>query len=105
MIRQLIGYGEFVDGTPQERLALYFDMRNWTLEDQAEAQELREKLGLLKQVERFGKTVYEYPTRAERNGKRQRRMSKRQARSMRNSPCPCGSGQKFKQCCLRRHGG
>jgi hypothetical protein len=23
----------------------------------------------------------------------------------RNDPCPCGSGQKFKQCCLRRTGG
>ena len=23
----------------------------------------------------------------------------------RNDPCPCGSGKKFKQCCLRKEGG
>jgi hypothetical protein len=31
--------------------------------------------------------------------------SESQQRVGRNDPCPCGSGKKFKQCCLKRQGG
>ena len=31
-----------------------------------------------------------------------RTLQPEKARSARNSPCPCGSGLKFKRCCLRR---
>lgn len=31
------------------------------------------------------------------------RLVMRRRRVGRNSPCPCGSGQKYKKCCLRKH--
>ncbi len=87
-------------GTREE--AFCFDMKSWTAEAQVEAQEWRDKLGLLKQIERFETNFKEYPTIEGRNGNNQARFSKLKPRSMRNSPCPCGSNQKYKQCCLRR---
>src|SRR5262249_23530258 len=82
--------------------ALYFDMRNWTEADRAEAERLREKLGLLKKLERFDNDFREYPTASAGNAKGRGRTPERKPRSMRNSPCPCGSGKKFKHCCYRR---
>ena len=32
-------------------------------------------------------------------------VSRQAARTGRNDPCPCGSGKKFKKCCLKRSGG
>lgn len=79
---------------PKTEDALYVDLRNWTPELQAEAEEYREKLSLLKHVARHAAQVMEYPV--------EPRQSKgREPHSLRNSPCRCGSGRKFKKCCGR----
>jgi hypothetical protein len=74
--------------------ALWMDARDWTDELQAEAKEYQEKLGLLTKVQASYFSMNEYPVPP---GKRKGGPP----RSMRNSLCPCGSGKKYKQCCLR----
>jgi hypothetical protein len=82
--------------------ALYFNARDWDDELQAEAQGYRDKLGLLTKFDSFSETVREYPTESIRQSQPLDRGPKRHPRSMRNSPCPCGSGKKYKKCCLGR---
>lgn len=88
------------DGRSED--AIYFDAREWTEEMQAAALHLQKKLGLLTNVTESRRSYTEYPTQsrppapglvtpATRNEKR----------SLRNSPCPCGSGRKHKNCCMR----
>ena len=78
--------------------ALCIDVRDWTKEQEAEAAEIQRELGLLTQVNASSKRYHEYPATMGRTGSNQ-------PRSMRNSPCPCHSGKKYKHCCLNRHRG
>jgi len=78
--------------------AICLDVRVWTDELRAQAEECRDKLGLLTNTKAFSKKIHEYPVaHGRRDGK--------PPRSMRNSPCPCGSGKKYKRCCIRRSEG
>jgi hypothetical protein len=72
--------------------AIYFDARSWNSEMQAMAKEHQEKLGILKKPRRIVQHVEEYPD---------VRLAKTGAKIGRNEPCPCGSGKKYKRCCLR----
>jgi len=42
------------------------------------------------------------PQLSSQSNARQGRSASRSAKTGRNAPCPCGSGRKFKQCCLKR---
>jgi hypothetical protein len=71
--------------------ALYYDANEWTDEEQKQAIELQQKFDLLNNS-RFSKTVaYEYP------------YLPSIGKIGRNDSCPCGSGKKYKRCCMRKH--
>jgi hypothetical protein len=78
--------------------ALYYDARNWTEEEESEAKNLQDDLGLLVNYRTLTSHEEEYP-----NEIRQPRFlspqSSRQIKVGRNQPCTCGSGKKFKKCC------
>jgi SEC-C motif-containing protein len=77
--------------------AICLDVRVWTNELRAQAEEYRDKLGLLTNTKAFSKKFHEYPiAHGRRDGQ--------PPHSMRNSPCSCGSGKKYKHCCMRRRG-
>lgn len=80
--------------------AVYFDARDWSPEHEAEARSLQQDLGLLTNVKLRAGTEHEYPSPSRSHGTS---INLPQAPRMkgwnRNSPCPCGSGKKFKKCC------
>ncbi len=78
--------------------SLYFDAREWTAEMEAEAKRLQRDLELLTNLTQHYIKVEEYPE-IERNISREVPLLKGKHR---NSPCPCGSGRKYKYCCGRR---
>ncbi len=78
----------------------YLDARDWTPELQAQAEEMREDLKLLKQLRVSQRQFQEYPKPPPAEYPPDRHNRKR-PQSLRNSVCPCGSGKKFKQCCGR----
>lgn len=55
--------------------ALYLDARNWTADQQAEAQSLQNDLGLLRQVDKFASKEYEYPASIPKSRRRHKRKS------------------------------
>lgn len=55
-------------------------------------QEVREILGQRPDESQFFQLMVRQPTRSQ--------LRRRPARVKRNEPCPCGSGRKFKKCCL-----
>jgi hypothetical protein len=71
--------------------AVWVDARVWTAEDEAHARETQKELGLLVDLKQIQVNEREYPT----------RQTPHAPTSLRNSPCPCGSGRKFKNCCRR----
>lgn len=76
--------------------AVYFDGREWSDEMQVDAREWHEEFGLLNNTKSTHFTEREYPApppQVQSGGK-----------TGRNEPCPCGSGIKFKKCCLRATG-
>jgi|CXWL01.1.fsa_nt_gi hypothetical protein len=76
-------------GTGRSEDVLYFDGRHWTDADAEGARRFQEETGVGKELS-TGRpvTVSEYPE--------QPRSVRR--RIGRNSPCPCGSGRKYKRC-------
>lgn len=80
-----------LEGTKSED-AVYIDARDWSPDMQAEAEEIREELGLLKNLTMYQGRIMEYPDPPP---------ALKQAKSLRNSSCPCGSGKKYKKCCGR----
>jgi len=72
--------------------AIYFDGSHWTEETARIAKLHQEELRILKSARRFEEQMEEYPAvpapPAEKNP--------------RNKPCPCGSGKKYKHCCLKK---
>ena len=73
--------------------AIYFDARGWNAEMESKARELQEKLGILKKPRRIEELVQEYPDVPVAGVK---------MKNPRNKPCPCGSGKKYKHCCLTK---
>jgi hypothetical protein len=82
--------------------AIYMDVRNWTTDQQAKALGFQRQFGFLTELQRFGKTYHEYPACSGPDDASVRSDPIHRPRSMRNSLCPCGSGVKFKKCCLPR---
>ncbi len=73
-----------------------------TVDEIEVVREFVEDQGVLsKLVKRYEAKPHEYPVfRQPLHARRQHQLEK--PLSARNSPCPCGSGLKFKRCCLRR---
>jgi len=71
--------------------AIYFDARNWTEEMAVEARTFQERFRILKSAKTFKGKMTEYPD-LPTDGTRMK--------NPRNKPCPCGSGKKYKHCCL-----
>jgi uncharacterized protein YecA (UPF0149 family) len=79
---------------------LYLNARVWNEALQSEALELQERLDILRKTTKtFHERVLEYPEvqPQPRNGRY--RTTRNMKGRDRNSPCPCGSGKKFKKCC------
>lgn len=78
-------------GLPPQRSEdfIYMDASHWTAKDEAKAKEIQERFGFLRKVKREATREYEYPI--DHRGKRRGMPS-------RNSPCPCGSHKRFKNC-------
>lgn len=77
-----------LDGAPHSEDALYYDARGWTGAEEAEAGRIQKDLGLLRRVTVQRSTEHDYPSGPARwRGK-----------ISRNSPCPCGSGKRYKRC-------
>lgn len=81
--------------------AVYLDARVWTEEDQAEALSLQEEFDILRGYERFDTRVQEYPEVPTPSRSETPPTARNMKGRDRNSPCPCGSGKKFKKCCGR----
>jgi len=83
----------FVDERSED--CIYYDAREWTQEDEEEAEkdlkELKE-LGMYGKRHMFESKIKEYPDYLDTPVKKMKGRD-------RNSPCPCGSGKKFKNCC------
>ena len=74
---------------------IYMDGRAWTDAEEEEAAKLATDYGVLANPKQFEIDVQEYPRQP---------VSRRGVGAMRiprNEPCPCGSGKKYKKCCLR----
>jgi hypothetical protein len=101
------------DGRSED--ALYFDARNWTDEEQAEAQRLHDEAGLLNETAMFASTEKEYPdqpfpsipTRINVKGREKanarEKKSKQSSKAHKNkigrgAPCPCKSGKTYSRC-------
>jgi hypothetical protein len=80
--------------------AIYFDASEWTEEMQADALQLQQKLGLMINVTERRRNYAEYPSEAHTAAKQALPSFRQGKQSRRNSPCPCGSGRKFKKCCM-----
>ncbi|MBZ0280740.1 MAG: SEC-C domain-containing protein [Anaerolineae bacterium] len=78
--------------------ALYLDARDWTNEQQAQAQNLQKELDLLITPTHSFVKEKEYPDFPNYG----RNAYKHVGKIPRNAPCPCGSGKKYKHCCLRK---
>jgi hypothetical protein len=79
-------------GLPERRSEdlMYLDVRRWSPRDEARAKEIQNKFGLLGKVMPGATREYEYPV--DHRGKPRKRAPSR------NSPCPCGSRKRFKNC-------
>ncbi len=73
--------------------AIYFDARGWNEAMAGNARELQEKLGILRQPQQIKEYVQEYPDIP---------IAGATMKNPRNKPCPCGSGKKYKHCCLNK---
>jgi len=82
---------------------------DWNDERVKEAEEIRKSWGFQSDhsVRRWEKTNYEYPSEIRKDRRTGAAGAKRQLtrskshRIGRNNQCPCGSGKKYKHCCLR----
>lgn len=72
---------------------IFLDARDWNADQDKSAKEIQEKFGILKKPRRIGVHLEEYPGAA---------ISSAGMKNPRNKPCPCGSGKKYKHCCLNK---
>ena len=73
--------------------AIYLDTREWNIEMEENAKMLQGKLGILTKAKRYEEHATEYPEAPTASAK---------IKNPRNKPCPCGSGKKYKHCCLNK---
>ncbi len=89
-------------GDQRSEDAVYFDASEWTEEMEVEARELQSKLNILTNVTEYRRSYQEYPRQSPPVVPRLvTPPTRREVQSLRNSPCPCGSGRKYKKCCMR----
>jgi len=62
---------------------------------------LQDHLNYLKKVTEEEDLLYESGN--DRNQYQEQRLISKKEKIGRNDPCPCGSGKKYKKCCLKRH--
>lgn len=72
---------------------LLMDCSNWTYEDREHYEKTNEGLGFFKTGAVEKRTVVEFPDEKKNNPKNRMKVG-------RNDPCPCGSGKKYKKCCI-----
>ena len=89
-----------IDNATRSEDAVYLNAREWNDDLAAEAKSLQEELGLLESLTRFQGKEYEFPSEA-LTRREHRTATPTRPKSLRNSPCPCGSGKKFKNCCKK----
>ena len=70
----------------------YFDGSDWNEEMEKEAEDLQKNLGILIKPEPMHVHISEYPDIKTTN-----------IIHKRNDPCPCGSGKKYKKCCMEKN--
>jgi hypothetical protein len=70
---------------------VYADVSEWSAEQQAEAQRIQDEIGLLSKIKPSRSRDYEYPVDHTGNPRMRTVIS-------RNSPCPCGSRERYKNC-------
>jgi uncharacterized protein YchJ len=81
------------DNAGRSEDAIYFDAREWNTETEKQAKMLQEKLGIFTKAKRYEEHATEYPPPPTAFAK---------IKNPRNKPCPCGSGKKYKHCCLNK---
>lgn len=86
-----IGYGPFDNDTSED--VVLIDNDSWSQELGEAAIAFRDEFGILRQVREVRRTTQEYPRSGPDVGPRG---------IERNRPCPCGSGRKWKKCCVIR---
>jgi hypothetical protein len=79
---------------------IYMDLGAWGPQEQAEAIALQEKTGLFTDMKLTKVTEQEFPEVPKAAQILERRPPTRGRKIGRNDPCPCGSGRKYKKCCL-----
>ena len=78
---------------------VYLDAREWSEELQSQALKLQEEFDILREYERHDARVLEYPEIQTQPRDALHHATRNMKGRDRNSPCPCGSGKKFKKCC------
>lgn len=86
-----------IDNPMRSEDVLYLDANIWTAEDAAEAERIQSEFSLLIDIKKSQSVVHEYPEIDIQNGN-----LTKVPKNPRNKPCPCGSGKKYKHCCLKR---
>jgi len=71
--------------------AIYFDGRHWPKEMESRAKLFQEKFRVLRSAKLYEGEMVEYPDTT---------VAGVTVKNPRNKPCPCGSGKKYKHCCL-----
>jgi uncharacterized protein YecA (UPF0149 family) len=72
---------------------IYLDVREWDENKESHAKQLKDKFGIFKKPQQIGFHLEEYPGAA---------ITSTKMKNPRNKPCPCGSGKKYKDCCLKK---
>lgn len=91
--KDIVGLGfDPPGGNGMSEDAIYFDGSAWNTELENEEAEYFERYQLLAKPSPRNVTANEYPRQVIRNTK-----------VGRNAPCPCGSGRKYKKCCIRKY--
>jgi SEC-C motif len=93
--KDIVGIATETDATYVSRSedSIYFDAREWNAEMESEARVLQKNLGILTKPTKHHEHAQEFPDVPSAVGK---------MKNPRNKPCPCGSGKKYKHCCLNR---
>ena len=73
--------------------AIYVDAREWSAQMESNARMLQKELGILTEPVRVEERMQEYPDMP---------VGEARMKNPRNKPCPCGSGKKYKHCCLNK---
>ncbi len=78
----------------------YYDAHNWTKIQEKEALQLQKKRGILVNTKKSEVNHQEYPDIQMEQHIHTDQQNPLRNKVGRNAPCPCGSGKKYKRCCL-----